>query len=76
MQDLGPGSTLADRTAERVVAFWRDWVTRPAPDAVSLVAIGGHRLMSAPTRLRQRLEGIPSQLTRWSRPSAMTSRNR
>ena len=59
MQELGPRPTLADRTAARVVAFWREWVTRPASDAVSLVAIGEHRLMSAPTLLRRRLEGIP-----------------
>jgi hypothetical protein len=59
VHDLGPGPALADRTLARVVAFWHDWVTRPASDAVSLVAIGEHRLMSAPSRLRQRLEGIP-----------------
>lgn len=59
MQDLGPGPALADRTATSVVAFWQEWVSRPASDAVSLVAIGEHRLIYAPTRLRQRLEGIP-----------------
>jgi hypothetical protein len=50
---------LADSTAARVVAFWHEWVARPASDAVSLVAIGDHRLISAPALLRHRLEAIP-----------------
>ena len=52
MQDLSPGPALADRTVERVIEFWRDWVTRPASDAVSLVAIGEYRLMSKAYRSR------------------------
>jgi hypothetical protein len=59
VQDLGRRPTLADRTVGRLVAFWHDWAARPAPDAVSLIAIGEHQLISAPILLRQRLEGIP-----------------
>jgi len=58
VQDLGHPE-LADDTGARVVAFWHAWAARPASDAVSLVAIGEHRLLYAPTRLRRRLEGIP-----------------
>jgi RimJ/RimL family protein N-acetyltransferase len=58
VQELGHPE-LADHTAARVVAFWHEWAARPATDAVSLVAIGEHRLLYAPTRLRHRLESIP-----------------
>jgi len=58
VSDLGHPE-LADHTAARVVAFWYEWVARPVSDAVSLVAIGEHRLILAPPRLRHRLEGIP-----------------
>ena len=58
MPDLGHPE-LADHTAARVVAFWHEWAARPVSDAVSLVAIGEHRLILAPPRLRRRLEGTP-----------------